>query len=198
VHANFLIEALPITSCGIYYAMSMSQPSHAQGVPTPKKQPWTRPDKINLTGVIIALLALMVPGAYHAYQQHFQKPRATIDVPKNGQIFATNQIAVKGAAAHVPADFDLWLSASGPSDEVYPIAELQVSAGQWGVTEKQACFRIGPGSQRIDVWISPDTNDGAFVAYMQKNNSFGFSSVPAGFMKLSQVNIYVRHPLHNC
>jgi hypothetical protein len=148
--------------------------------------------------VIIALLALAAPVVYHSYQRYFEEPRASIDFPKNGQSFATNQIAVDGTAAHVPTDSDLWLSVSGPNDEVYPIAELQVSAGQWSVTEKQACFRIGPGSQRVDVWISPDTNDGPFVAYMQKNSPIGFSSVPLGFLKLSQANIYVQHPLHNC
>jgi hypothetical protein len=184
--------------CGIYHTISMNQPAHTQSTPTARKKSWTLPDLVNLCGVIIALLGLTVPAAYHVYQTHFLAPQAAIDAPVNGEIFPTNRIAIRGTAGHVPADSDLWLSASGPSDEVYPIAELQVSSGQWSVTEKQACFRIGPGSQRIDVWISPDTNDGPFVAYMQKNNSFGFSSVPVGFIKLSQVNINVRHPLNNC
>jgi hypothetical protein len=180
----------------------MRQSSPARDSPATQEQPWTRPDKINLWGVIIALAALIVgvgiPWAVRGYQHFFQEPYATIDAPSNGQVFATNRVSVNGTAGHVPADSDLWLSASGPNDEVYPIAELQIKAGLWSATEKQVCFRIGPHLQRIDVWISPDTNDGAFVAYMQKNNSFGFDSVPAGFIKLVQVNIYVQHPLNNC
>lgn len=170
--------------------------------PRTQKQAWTRVDKINFWGVVIALVGLIagvgIPWAVRGYQHYFEAPYATIDVPGNGEVFATNQIGVKGTAGHIPADSDLWLSASGPNDEVYPIAELQVNAGQWSATEKQACFRIGPGLQRIDVWISPDTNDGEFVAYMQKNSSLGFFSVPAGFIKLYQVNIQVKHPLNNC
>lgn len=188
---------MAITPRGVYHAMSMSQPSHAQDAPTPQKQPWTRPDKINLIGVIIALLALIIPEAYRVYQ-HFQAPSAAIDTPSNGQVLATNQIAVKGTAGNIPDDFDLWLTASGPSDEVYPIAELQVNAGQWSTTEEETCFRIGPGQNRIDVWMSPDSDDGSFVAYMQKNNTNGFFSVPAGFIKLSQVNIDIRHVLNYC
>ena len=109
-----------------------------RGAHTAKKQSWTRPDKINSFGVIIALLALIVPAAYHAYQRYFREPGAAIETPKNEQIFPTNQIAVRGTAVHIPDDSDVWLSASGPSDEVYPIAELQLSDGRWTVTEKQA------------------------------------------------------------
>jgi hypothetical protein len=177
----------------------MSEHPDEHGAHAAKKQSWTRPDKINSFGVVIALLALIVPAAYHEYQRHFRDPSAAIETPKNEQIFPTNQIAVQGTAVHISDDSDLWLSASGPSDEVYPIAELQVSEGRWNVTEKQACFRIGPGLQRIDVWMSPDTNDGAFVSYMQgSHNSYGFSSVPTGFVKLSQISISVKHPLNNC
>jgi hypothetical protein len=177
----------------------MNQPSPAGRRPAKRGNSWTLPDKINMAGVIIALVALISPWAYHIYQQHFKEPHAAIETPMNGQVFDTNRIAVRGTAGNVAADSDLWLSASGPSDEVYPIAELQVNAGRWSANEKQVCFRIGPGQQRIDVWLSPDTNDGEFVGYMQGNHSFGFFSVPDGFIKLYQVNIYVRHhPLKNC
>lgn len=167
------------------------------------RRSWARADKINLAGVITAALvalivSLVAPYLIHVYQHHFRDPYATIAAPRNGQVFTTNQIAVKGTAGRIPANSDLWLSASGPSDEVYPIAELQVNAGQWSAAEKQACFRIGPKQQRIDVWISPDTNDGSFVAYMQTSHSYGFSSVLAGFIKLNQVTFHVRHALQHC
>lgn len=180
----------------------MSQPSPPGSTPATQGQPWTRPDKINLVGVILALAAFIggvgIPGAIHVYQHYFQEPRATIDAPRNGQAFAANRIAVKGTASNIPANSDLWLSASGLSDEVYPIAELQVNKGHWSASAKQACHRIGPKLQRIDVWISPDTSDGKFVAYVQKNNTFGFFSVPAGFVKLYQTTIHVRLALQNC
>jgi hypothetical protein len=51
-------------------------------------------------------------------------------------------------------------------NQVYPIAEL-LTNGAWNATEKQVCFRLGPRRQRLDVWMTPDTGDGAFVAYMQ-------------------------------
>jgi hypothetical protein len=165
-------------------------------------EPWTRPDRINRWGVIIALVSLVVgvgvPWAVRGYQHFFEEPYATIDSPTSGQVFVTNRISANGTAGHISADSDLWLTASGPSDQIYPIAELQVNAGQWSATEKQVCIRIGPQLQRIDVWISPDTADGAFVAYQQKRNSFGFNSVPSGFTKLYQVDIHVKHPLKNC
>lgn len=181
----------------------MGQQSGAQGVPPTQGQPWLRADKINLAGVITAALvafivSFVIPFLIHVYQHHFRDPYSSIATPANGQVLATNRIAVKGTAGHIPPDSDLWLSASGPSDEVYPIAELQVNAGQWGAAERQVCFRIGPGPQRIDVWISPDTSDGSFVAYMQTNHSSGFSSVPAGFIKLDQVTVYIRHAVNNC
>jgi hypothetical protein len=179
-------------------ARPRSQPPPPPDTPSAKRHSWTRPDIINLTGVVIALLALTAPWAYNVYRQHFQEPRAAIEAPRSGQVIETNQIAVKGTAANVPADSNLWLSASGPSDEVYPIAELQVNAGRWSADKAQVCFRVGPGMQRIDVWMSPDTDDGAFVGYMQKNNTAGFFSVPRGFIKLSQVDIYIRHALNNC
>jgi hypothetical protein len=151
-----------------------------EGTSAKRDHRWTRPDLINLAGVIVALVAFTSPLAFHIYEHYFQDPHAAISTPVNGQVFATNQIAVKGTAGNIPPDSDLWLSASGPSDEVYPIAELQVNAGQWSVTEKRAYFRIGPGPQRLDVWMSPDTDDGEFVGYMQVNHTFGF------FTRLSQ------------
>jgi hypothetical protein len=176
----------------------MSQSWPAGSTPAKQDRSWSLPDKINMTGVAIALLGLVAPWGYHIYQHYFREPNAAIEAPKNGQAFATNRIAVNGTAGNIPADSDLWLSVSGPSDQVYPIAELQVKAGKWSVTEKQACFRIGPAQQRIDIWLSPDTSDGEFVGYMQGNHSYGFNSVPAGFIKLYQVSIYVQHPLKNC
>ena len=155
------------------------------------KNPWTRPDKINGLGVTIALVALIVPFLVHFYSSHFEAPQAAITSVHEGQRFPGKRIAVSGNSRHIPDDSDLWLTVSGMGHEVYPIAELNTDTSHWTATEKQVCFRLGPQSQRLDVWLTPDTNDGAFVKYMQGNNSSGFYSVPAGFVKEDQVTISI-------
>jgi hypothetical protein len=169
-----------------------------------RRQPWTLADRINFTGVIIALVAAVlgiiggVPGIADFYHNDFQQPRAAIVVPRDGQVFATNRIGVKGTAEHISGDSDLWLSVSGNSDQVYPVAELQVRAGWWSASEKQVCFLIGKGPQRFDVWIAPDTDDGEFVADEQKEYPIAFNSVPTGFVKLFQIDFRVRRIVTRC
>ena len=52
------------------------------------RQPWTRPDRINLVGVIIALAAFAggvgVPGIISWYHEHFQEPGAAIVTAADG------------------------------------------------------------------------------------------------------------------
>lgn len=164
------------------------------------RERWTRADKINGVGSIVALVALLVaaiPESVNLYHNHFDSPHASITSIKDGEHLPNNKIAVSGTSQHISADSDLWLTVSGPSDQVYPIAELPINT-QWNATEKQVCFRIGPATQRLDVWIAPDTNDGAFVGYMQANHTSGFDSVPSGFVKEAQVTIHIRKVLSRC
>jgi hypothetical protein len=167
--------------------------------PIPRaRERWTRADIINGVGVVIALLVAIIPESVNFYHDHFDSPRASITSIKGGEHIPNNKIAVSGNSQHVSADSDLWLTVSGPSDQVYPIAELPINT-KWTATEKQACFLIGPGTQRLDVWIAPDTNDGAFVGFMQEGkHTSGFNSAPSGFVKAGQVTIYVQNVLSHC
>jgi len=164
------------------------------------RERWTRADKINGVGSIVAILAFLVaiiPESVNFYRDHFYSPRASITSIRDGENLPSNKVAVSGISQHISANSDLWLTVSGPSDQVYPIAELPINT-QWNATEKQVCFRIGPGTQRLDLWIAPDTNDGAFVGFMQANHTTGFNSVPSGFVKAAQVTIHIREVLSRC
>lgn len=165
-----------------------------------QREPWNRADRINFIGVAIAFVVAVigaVPVAASFYQSRFDASKAVITSISDGQSLPSNRIAVSGTSRHISDDSDLWLTASGDSDQVYPIAELRTN-GMWSATEKQVCFRLGRGPQRLDVWMSPDTGDGAFVAYMQANNTTGFNSVPAGFVKEAQVTLYIQHAFNQC
>lgn len=162
--------------------------------------PWSLADKINLTGVVIAFVVAViavVPAIMATYRNLFDAPGAVIISASDGQRFPNNRISVSGTSKNISADSDLWLTVSGPSDQVYPIAELPTNA-KWSATEKEVCFRLGPGKQRLDVWMTPDTGDGAFVAYMQANSTSGFDSVPAGFTKEAQVTVTIQKVLSRC
>lgn len=145
---------------------------------------------------VVAIVAF-VPVVTNAYRSLFDAPGAAITSTSYGHRFPNNRISVSGTSQNIPADSDLWLTVSGASDQVYPIAELPTNAA-WHATEKEVCFRLGPRMQRLDVWMSPDTDDGAFVAYLQKNLSPGFNSVPAGFTKEVQINIFVQRVFSRC
>jgi hypothetical protein len=166
-----------------------------------RRRPWSLSDRISVASFIITLVALLaivggVPGIVDFYPSKFKRPEATIVFPEDGQVLATNRIGVKGTAERIPGDSDLWLSVSGGSDEIYPVAQLK--EGKWSASEKQVCFLIGPGPQRFDVWVAPDTDDGRFVAFMQlTEHPSGLFSVPAGFVKLCQINFRVRD-MSNC
>jgi hypothetical protein len=171
---------------------------------TPKapeqREPWSRADRINFCGFLIALVVAViavVPVLINTYESHFDAPGAAITSLSNGQRLPNNRISVSGTSKHVPTDSDLWLTVSGPSDQVYPIAELSTS-GKWNATEQRVCFRLGPDMQRLDVWLAPDTADGAFVGYMQTNHTTGFNSVPDGFVKKAQVTITIQKLLSRC
>lgn len=163
-------------------------------------EPWSRADIINFFGVVIALVVAViavVPVLINTHESHFDAPGAAIISLSNGQRLPDNRISVSGTSKHLPADSDLWLTVSGPSDQVYPIAELSTS-GKWEATEQEVCFRLGPGMQRLDIWMVPDTADGAFVGYMQTNHTKGFNSVPAGFTKEAQITIIIQKLLSRC
>lgn len=174
----------------------------ARGKPGARKErdPWSLADRINFVGVVIALAAGSIAAApvlTHWYLDIFDSPGAAITSIVNGQHVATHRIAISGTSQHIPPDFDLWLTASGDSDVLYPIAELPAN-GRWNTTEKQVCFRLGPGKQRLDVWMGPDTGDGSFVGYLQRNSSKPFYNVPAGFTKRAQVTILVEDARSRC
>jgi hypothetical protein len=166
-----------------------------------KREPWTRTDKISRVSAVVAVIAFIfavVPTVVNLIHDYFFSPRASITSVRNGEQLPSNRIAVSGTSRNISAGSDLWLTASGPSDQVYPIAELPTNT-QWNATEKQVCFLIGPGTQRLDVWITPDTSDGSFVGFMQvKNHMSGFDSVPTGFVKAAQVTVHIQKWMSRC
>jgi hypothetical protein len=164
------------------------------------REPWTRTDKISRISAVVAVAALvfaLIPETASLIHNYYYSSRASITSIRNGEQLPDNKIEVSGTSQSISADSDLWLTVSGPSDQVYPVAELPANT-QWNATEKQVCFRLGPGTQRLDVWIAPDTADGAFVGFMQANHTYGFNSAPGGFVKAAQVTIYIRKWLPQC
>lgn len=168
------------------------------GGPPPPKQSWSRPDRINGIGVIVAIIGLVagvgIPRIIQ-FCHYLHRPQASITYPRNGQHFAVNLVPISGSAKHVPPNDVLWVTASGASEELYPITNLNLilHGVKWNIPASQASCLIGPGQQQIVVWLGPDTSEAPFVKFLQSSeHTQGLLSVPLGFEKLSQVNIYVR------
>lgn len=187
----------PASSTGGVAAPGTSSGSGGTGGSSPPKQLWSRPDRINGIGVIIAFMGLVVGvGVPHVVQfyQYLHRARASIAYPRNGQHFAVNKLSISGSASRIPLDDVLWLTVSGPSEEIYPITSLNLplSGGKWAVSESQIGCLLGPHRQQIVVWLGPDTSEAPFVEFVQNRaHPQGLLSVPLGFEKLSQVNISV-------
>ncbi len=145
----------------------MSRPKRV--ITKPKKEKWTRADKINGFVAAVALLTAIVPLAKNLYG-YLHRPTVTISSPPSNFITGSKGFDVTGTSQNIPGDDDLWLLVRAPGNFWFPIAKVN-SSGPWSVTAHMICFRMGPGLQDLQVWMIPDTADGPLISYMNKSNS---------------------------
>jgi hypothetical protein len=145
--------------------MSRTIPTRGSLSPN-RKERWSRADKINLGVAIIAIIAAAspwVPNVYH----YVTRPTVVISSPPANYTSGESGFSASGTSQHIPEDDDLWLMVRAPGAFWFPIEKLEIN-GEWSVPSHMICYRLGPDQQDLQVWMIPDTADGALINYMNE------------------------------
>jgi hypothetical protein len=157
---------------------------------------WSKADKINGAGVLVAILALIggvaLPSLWHLHN-YWQRPQVSIKWPAKSAQMADNTFGANGTATHIPADSDLWLIVRSDGDgRWYPTERLPVTKGSWQIPENSIC--PAPGSQELVIYSIPDSEEGPLFAYLNSKagrNGLGMNSVPIGSVVMASATVNV-------
>jgi hypothetical protein len=169
----------------------------SQADPDSRPKQWSKADKINGAGTLVAILGLIggvvVPNLWHLYN-YWQRPQASIEWPAKTTQVADNTFGARGTASHIPADSDLWLIVRSDGDgRWYPTQlPLAIADGSWRVAADMIC--PAPGPQELVVYMIPDSEENELFAYLKSKsgkNGLGINSVPVGSVVKAAVTVDV-------
>ena len=174
---------------------------HGQEHANNSSERWSKADKINGAGVLVAILGLIggvvVPNLWNLYN-YWHQPQASITWPTQTTHVADNTFSAHGTASHIPADSDLWLIVRSDGDgRWYPTERLIVANGSWRVPADVIC--PAPGPQELVVYMIPDSEEGQLFAYQNSKtgmNGLGINSVPIGSVAEAAVTVNVPKTKH--
>ncbi len=153
---------------------------------------WSRADKINLSIVLTACLAIALPYGLQLLR-FIQRPQAAIIAPVSGVRVLNNTFGANGTARNIPADSELWLVVkSGVEGRWYPWGPLSVSGGRWAVPPDRICPGYGP--QYLQVFKVTDTETGDLFAFIRGSQSLqrqGINSLPPGAVLEASTRVIV-------
>jgi hypothetical protein len=156
---------------------------------------WTKADKMNGAGVLVAILGLvggvLVPNLWHLHN-YLNRPQASISWPNEQAKIPNNAFGAQGTAHHIPTDSDLWLIVrSGIEGRWYPDERLTVTDGSWQVPKNMICPASGP--QELVIYLVPDSAEGSLFAYKRSaaQKGLGMNSVPIGSTVMALVTVHV-------